>query len=139
MPATRIDVMVVDKQSTRATARHRGCRNGCTKEATVQVQTRDGASTSLASEEHMPVHKMAISISSAPRSSLKPEASAEYLSKGFTGRINLSSAGGGVEVENVRPLGPDTFEVGTVSGISSLTTLATQRSWLRQERYSDYD
>ena len=37
--------------------------------------------------------------------------------KDSTGRINLSSAGGGVEVNNVRPSADDdTFEVGTVSG-----------------------
>jgi DUF4097 and DUF4098 domain-containing protein YvlB len=118
-PATRIDVMVVDKQT------HKGdCQAiadvemDVPKEATVQVQTRDG---------DIYITGVAGAYAGSQNGDINIERASKFVEAGSvggsisladsTGRINLSSAGGGVEVNNVRPLGPeDTFEVGTVSG-----------------------
>ena len=48
--------------------------------------------------------------------------------KDSSGRVNLSSAGGGVEAANVRAAGPDdTFEVGTVSGDIRLSRISSPK------------
>lgn len=121
-PASRVDVMVVDK-SFEGTAK-RDCQAFADVEmevpsaATVQVQTRDGDIRILG---------VAVAYAGSQNGDIKIERATKLIEAGSvggsiylkdsSGRVNLSSAGGGVEVVNVKPSNDDdTFEVGTVSG-----------------------
>jgi DUF4097 and DUF4098 domain-containing protein YvlB len=118
-PPTRIDVMVLDKQTPRGDCQaFADVELDVPKEATIQVQTRDGA---------IYIVGVAGAYAGSQNGDIEIERASKFVEAGSvggsislkdsTGRINLSSAGGGVEVNNVRPLTPDdTFEVGTVSG-----------------------
>jgi DUF4097 and DUF4098 domain-containing protein YvlB len=132
-PASRVDVMVLDKNS-RANPQL-DCQGIADVDmdvpagSTVQVQTRDGdisivgiAGAYAGSQngdiviEH--VTKLVEAGSVGGSISLKES----------SGRVNLSSAGGGVEVTNVRAAdADDTFEVGTVSGDIQLEGIRSPR------------
>ena len=118
-PAMRIDVMVVDKQTPKGDCQAvADVEMDVPKEATVQVQTRDGdIYITGVGGAYAGSQNGDINIERASKFVEAGSVGGSISLKDSTGRINLSSAGGGVEVENVRPLGPeDTFEVGTVSG-----------------------
>jgi hypothetical protein len=122
-PATRVDVMVLDKTAT--TTRPRlDCQALASVEmevpsgATVQVQTRDG---------DIMIAGVAAAYAGSQNGDITIERTAKLVEAGSvggsialrnsSGRVNLSSAGGGIEVINVRSAtDDDTFEVGTVSG-----------------------
>lgn len=121
-PAARVDVMVLDKRSA-ATPRL-DCQALASVEmevpagATVQVQTRDGDITiSGVAGAYAGSQNGDISIERATKLVEAGSVGGSIVLKDSSGRVNLSSAGGGVEAINVRPGGPeDTFEVGTVTG-----------------------
>jgi hypothetical protein len=88
------------------------------KEATVQLQTRDGdiyiygVGGAFAGSQNGD-----ITIERASKFVEAGSVGGSILLKDSSGRVNLSSAGGGVEAHNVKPISSeDTFEVGTVSG-----------------------
>lgn len=121
-PATRIDVMVLESTSrinTRA-----DCQALADVEmevpvsATVQVQTRDGdISISGVSSAYAGSQNGNIQIARATRVVEAGSIGGSISLKDSSGRINLSSAGGIIEVANVKPSSTDdTLEVGTVSG-----------------------
>ena len=121
-PATRIDVMVLDKSAV--SNPKLDCQALADVEmdvpagATVQVQTRDGNITiSGVSGAYAGSQNGDITIERATKLDEAGSVGGSIYLRDSTGRINLSSAGGGVEVVNVRPATEeDTFEVGTVSG-----------------------
>jgi putative adhesin len=121
-PASRIDVMVLDKMS-RADPKL-DCQAIADVEmyvpsgATVQVQTRDG---------DIDISGVAGAFAGSQNGDITIQGTTKLVEAGSvggsislrdsSGRINLSSAGGGVEVTNIRAQGPeDMLEVGTVSG-----------------------
>lgn len=118
-PATRIDVMVLDQQGPRGDCHAiADVEMDVPKEATVQVQTRDGdifitgVGGAFAGSQNGD-----ITIERATKFVEAGSVGGSIFLKDSTGRINLSSAGGGVEAVNVKPVAADdTFEVGTVSG-----------------------
>jgi hypothetical protein len=119
VPPTRIDVMVLDKESAKGDCQaFADVEMDVPKEATVQVQTRDG---------DIYITGVAGAYAGSQNGDIMIERASKFVEAGSvggsislkdsSGRINLSSAGGGVEVDNVRPLtSEDVFEVGTVSG-----------------------
>ena len=118
-PPTRIDVMVFDKHTPKGDCQaFADVELDVPKDATVQVQTRDGGIliTGVAGA-YAGSQNGDITIERASRLVEAGSVGGSISLKDSTGRINLSSAGGGVEVDNVRPVTPDdTIEVGTVSG-----------------------
>lgn len=132
-PAHRVDVMVLDKMSA---ANPRGdCRAIASVEmdvptgATVQVQTRDGDIT---------IAGVAGAYAGSQNGDIEIERVAKLVEAGSlggsiflkdsSGRVHLSSAGGVVEVMNVRPVTvEDTFEVGTVSGDIQLNRVSNPK------------
>jgi len=117
--SSRVDVMVFDRMRTKG-----DCQASANVEmevpqgATVQVQTRDG---------DIFIYGVAGAYAGSQNGDIMIERAGKFVEAGSvggsislkdsTGRVNLNSAGGGVEVDNVRPLSvDDTFEVGTVSG-----------------------
>jgi len=121
-PATRIDVMVLDK--TRVMRPRLDCQALASIEmevpsgATVQVQTRDG---------DIMIAGVAGAYAGSQNGDIMIERATKLVEAGSvggsislrdsSGRVFLNSAGGGVEAINVRPAtSDDTFEVGTVSG-----------------------
>jgi hypothetical protein len=121
-PASRVDVMVFD-QTTPMRPRL-DCQALASVEmevpsdAIVQVQTRDGDIT---------IGGVAGAYAGSQNGDIAIERITKLVEAGSvggsislrdsSGRINLSSAGGGVEAINVRPAtADDTFEAGTVSG-----------------------
>jgi hypothetical protein len=116
---TRIDVMVIDKQNQRGDCQAiADVEMDVPKEATVQLQTRDGdiyiygVGGAFAGSQNGD-----ITIERASRFVEAGSVGGSILLKDSSGRVNLSSAGGGVEAYNVKPVSlDDTFEVGTVSG-----------------------
>lgn len=132
-PASRIDVMVLDKGS------RKNLKLDCQAladvemevpaEATVQVQTRDGdiriigvAATYAGSQNGD------IAIERATKLVEAGSVGGSISLKDSSGRVNLSSAGGGIEVINVRPAtAEDTFEVGTVSGDIQLDRVSSPK------------
>jgi hypothetical protein len=118
-PASRIDVMVFDEPTSRHDCQARAdVELEVPKGATVQVQTRSG---------DIHIAGVAAAYAGSQNGDIRIERASRLVEAGSvggsiflrdsTGRINLSSAGGGVEVTNVHPNGPeDSFEVGTVSG-----------------------
>jgi hypothetical protein len=121
-PATRIDVMVLDKTDPAGTKGD--CQALANVEmdvpqgATVQVQTRDGNISIVGvAAAYAGSQNGDIEIKHAQRLVEAGSVGGSISLKDSSGRINLSSAGGGVEAINVRATGPeDSFEVGTVSG-----------------------
>ena len=132
-PATRVDVMVTAKGP--APNPRRDCQALANVEmevpsgATVQVQTRDG-------------DIMIAGVAGAYAGSQNGDIAIEHVTKlveagsvggsitlrDSSGRVNLSSAGGGVEVFNVRAATEeDTFEVGTVSGDIQLDRVSSPK------------
>jgi hypothetical protein len=118
-PATRIDVMVIDQQKPKMDCQAvADVEMDVPKEATVQVQTRDGdIYITGVGGAYAGSQNGDINIERASKFVEAGSVGGSIFLKDSAGRVNLSSAGGGVEVENVRSVTPDdTFEVGTVSG-----------------------
>jgi hypothetical protein len=121
-PAWRIDVMVSDS-SPRANAKL-DCQALADVDmsvpvgATVQVQTRDGdISIAGVSAAYAGSQNGNIMIERVAKIIEAGSVGGSISLKDSSGRVNLSSAGGIVEVANVKPSSSeDTFEVGTVSG-----------------------
>jgi len=132
-PATRIDVIVLDK-STLGNPRL-DCQAVADVEmdvpagATVQVQTRDGDITIAGvAGAYAGSQNGDITIERAAKLVEAGSVGGSILLKDSSGRVNLSSAGGGVEVVNVRAAtDDDTFEVGTVSGDIHLERVSTPK------------
>ena len=127
VPASRIDVMVLDTTATsRISARVPtvDCQALADVEmdapvgATVQVQTRDGdISITGVSAAYAGSQNGNIEIARATKIVEAGSIGGSITLRDSSGRINLSSAGGIVEVVNVKPsTNDDTLEVGTVSG-----------------------
>ena len=130
-PATRVDVMLIGK-GTASHPRH-DCQALANVEmevpagAIVQVQTRDG---------DIFIAGVAGAYAGSQNGDIAIERVAKLVEAGSvggsitlrdsSGRVNLNSAGGGVEVFNVRAATEDdTFEVGTVSGDIQLDRVST--------------
>jgi DUF4097 and DUF4098 domain-containing protein YvlB len=129
-PAARVDVMVKDKTTT---VRSRlDCQAVASVEmevpvgATVQVQTRDG---------DIMIAGVAAAYAGSQNGDINIERVTKLVEAGSvggsialrdsSGRVNLSSAGGGIEVVNVQSAeDEDTIEVGTVSGDIQLEQVA---------------
>ena len=120
--ATRVDVMVFNKKvlgnpklDCQAIA---DVEMDVPASATVQVQTRDGDITiSGVAGAYAGSQNGDITIERATKIVEAGSVGGSIFLKESSGRVSLSSAGGGVEVVNVRPAtSEDTFEVGTVSG-----------------------
>lgn len=132
-PATRVDVMVLDKNS-RVEPR-RDCQAIAEVDmhvpagATVQVQTRDGDIRIVGvAAAYAGSQNGDIIIERATRLVEAGSVGGSISLKNSSGRVNLSSAGGGVAVTNVKAGGPDdTFEVGTVSGDIELDDIANPK------------
>lgn len=132
-PATRVDVMVLDRN---AVANPRlDCQAFADVEmdvpagATVQIQTRDGDITIAGvSGAFAGSQNGDITIERATRFVEAGSVGGSIYLRNSSGRISLSSAGGEVQVVNVRPAtGEDTFEVGTVSGDIQLDRVSNPR------------
>ena len=121
-PATRVDVMVMDKSDK--TGKKGDCQAVADVAvevphgATVQVQTRDGdihivgVAAAYAGSQNGD-----ISIEGATRLVEAGSVGGSIFLRDSAGRVNLSSAGGAVEAANVKGTSTDdTFEVATVSG-----------------------
>jgi DUF4097 and DUF4098 domain-containing protein YvlB len=121
-PATRVDVMVM--QTAGMGNKTLDCQAFADVEmevpsgATVQVQTRDGdISISGVAAAYAGSQNGDITIVRASKLVEAGSVGGSIFLKDSSGRVNLSSAGGGVEAVNIRPVTPeDAFEVGTVSG-----------------------
>lgn len=132
-PATRVDVMVLDKTS-RVNPKL-DCQAIADVEmdvpfgSTVQAQTRDGdINISGVAGAYAGSQNGDITIEGAKKLVEAGSVGGSISLKDSSGRINLSSAGGGIEVINVRAESPDdTFEVGTVSGDIQLEGITTPR------------
>lgn len=132
-PANRVDVMVLDR--TAAANPRRDCQALASVEmevpagATVQVQTRDG---------DIMIAGVAAAYAGSQNGDIEIERVTKLVEAGSlggsiylkdsSGRVNLSSAGGVVEVTNVRPAtDEDMLEVGTVSGDIQLSRVSTPK------------
>ena len=121
-PASRVDVMVLDK--TMAPRPRLDCQALASVEmevpsgATVQVQTRDGDITIAGiAAAYAGSQNGDITIERATRLVEAGSVGGSISLRDSSGRVFLNSAGGVIEVINVRPAtADDTFEVGTVSG-----------------------
>ncbi len=133
-PATRIDVMVLEK-TMRVLPARRDCQAVADVEmevpagATVQVQTRDGdINIAGVAAAYAGSQNGDITIERATRLVEAGSVGGSISLKDSSGRVNLSSAGGGVEVINVRAASvEDTFEVGTVSGDIQLVRVSNPK------------
>src|SRR5688500_1085673 len=98
-------------------------------EATVQVQTRDrNITSSVVAGAYAVPQSGDITIERASKLVEAGSVGGSIWLKVSSGRVNLSSAGGGVEVVNVRPANEDdTFEVGTVSGDIQLDRVSSRK------------
>jgi len=132
-PATRIDVMVMQRAGV--TNARLDCQAVADVEmdvpagATVQVQTRDGdISIAGVAAAYAGSQNGDITIERAAKLIEAGSVGGSIFLKDSSGRVNLSSAGGGVEAVNVRPVTPeDTFEVGTVSGDIQLDRVSNSK------------
>ena len=132
-PANRVDVMVFDK--TNVANPRLDCQAVASVEmdvpagATVQVQTRDG---------DIMINGIAGAYAGSQNGDIEIERITKLVEAGSlggslflkdsSGRVNLSSVGGVVEVTNVRPAtDEDTLEVGTVSGDIQLNRVSNLR------------
>jgi len=121
-PPTRVDVMLMQRPGVRNATLD--CQAFADVEmevpagATVQVQTRDGdISISGVAAAYAGSQNGDITIERATKLVEAGSVGGSIILKDSSGRVNLSSAGGGVEAVNIRAVTPeDTFEVGTVSG-----------------------
>lgn len=129
-PATRVDVMVVVKHGPKGDCQSLAdVEMDVPKDATVQVQTRDG---------DIYITGVAGAYAGSQNGDIVIERASKFVEAGVvggsislkdsSGRINLSSAGGGVDVHNVRPVNPDdALDVGTVSGDIQLEHVTNQK------------
>ncbi|HVI72371.1 MAG TPA: DUF4097 family beta strand repeat-containing protein, partial [Pyrinomonadaceae bacterium] len=132
-PATRVDVMVMQRPGVRNATLD--CQAFADVEmevpagATVQVQTRDGdISISGVAAAYAGSQNGDITIERATKLVEAGSVGGSIILKDSSGRVNLSSAGGGVEAVNIRAVTPeDTFEVGTVSGDIQLNRVSTPK------------
>ena len=132
-PATRVDVMVLDKSTS--TRPRLDCQALASVEmevpagATVQVQTRDGDITIAGvAGAYAGSQNGDINIERVTKLVEAGSVGGSIFLKDSSGRVQLSSAGGGVEVINVKPAtDEDTFEVGTVSGDIQLTRVSSSK------------
>jgi hypothetical protein len=132
-PATRIDVMLLDKHP--GADPRMDCQAIADVEmdvptgATVQVQTRDGdIAIAGVSAAYAGSQNGDITIERATKLVEAGSVGGSIFLKDSSGRVNLSSAGGGVEVVNVRSASvEDTFEVGTVSGDIQLERVSNSK------------
>lgn len=132
-PAMRVDVMVLDRSGV-ANPRL-DCQALASVEmdvpagATVQVQTRDGDITIAGvAGAYAGSQNGDIMIERATKLVEAGSVGGSIYLKDSSGRVSLSSAGGVVEVMNVRPSdGEDTFEVGTVSGDIQLSRVSNPK------------
>ena len=132
-PAARVDVMVLDK-ATGANPKL-DCQALASVEmdvpagSTVQVQTRDG---------DIMIAGVAAAYAGSQNGDIEVERVTKLVEAGSlggsiflkdsSGRVNLSSASGGLEVVNVRAVtDDDTFEVGTVSGDIQLNRVSNPK------------
>lgn len=131
-PATRVDVMLIEK-GTAAHRRH-DCQTLANVEmevpvgAIVQVQTRDGDIfiTGVAGA-YAGSQNGDIAIERVTKLVEAGSVGGSIRLRDSSGRVNLNSAGGGVEVFNVNAAtADDTFEVGTVSGDIQLDRVSTR-------------
>ena len=121
-PPARIDVMILDK--TDPTGQKGDCQAlanvelDVPKGATVQVQTRDGDISIVGvAAAYAGSQNGDIAIVHVARLVEAGSVGGSISLKDSSGRISLSSAGGGVEAANICPANSaDSFEVGTVSG-----------------------
>lgn len=120
-PATRVDVMLLEKSAPNL---KRDCQALANVEmevpsgAIVQVQTRDGdISIAGVAGAYAGSQNGDIAIERVTKMVEAGSVGGSITLRDSSGRVNLNSAGGGVEVFNVRAASEeDTFEVGTVSG-----------------------
>ena len=132
-PASRIDVMVLDKNA-RANPKL-DCQGIADVDmdvpagSTVQVQTRDGDISIVGiAGAYAGSQNGDITIERVTKLVEAGSVGGSIWLKNSSGRVNLSSAGGGVEVTNVRAAdADDTFEVGTVSGDIQLERIASPK------------
>jgi len=132
-PAGRIDVMVWDRSA--AANPRLDCQAVASVEmdvpagATVQVQTRDGDITITGvAEAYAGSQNGDIMIERATKLVEAGSLGGSIYLKDSSGRVSLNSAGGVVEVMNVRPSDDeDTFEVGTVSGDIQLSRVSNPK------------
>jgi hypothetical protein len=130
-PANRIDVMV----TTTAYKSKGDCQALADVEldvpvgATVQLQTRDGDITITGvAAAYAGSQNGDITIIKATKLVEAGSVGGSIILKDSSGRVNLSSAGGGVEVANLKPSLPDdVLEVGTVSGDINLERVSTAK------------
>ena len=130
VPATRVDVMVVVNHGPKGDCQSvADVEMDVPKDATVQVQTRDGdIYISGVAGAYAGSQNGDISIERATKFVEAGVVGGSISLKDSTGRINLSSAGGGVDVHNVRPLSPDdSIDVGTVSGDIQIDHVTNQK------------
>ena len=121
VPATRIDVMVLDKSNPNNKSDCQALADvdvDVPLNATVQVQTRDG---------DIQIVGVAAAYAGSQNGDITIEKASKLVEAGSvggsislrdsSGRVTLNSAGGGVEIANLRPASAeDTLEIGTVSG-----------------------
>ncbi|HEY3582174.1 MAG TPA: DUF4097 family beta strand repeat-containing protein [Pyrinomonadaceae bacterium] len=132
-PATRVDVMVLDKTS-RANPKL-DCQAIADVDmdvpagSTVQAQTRDGDINIIGvAGAYAGSQNGDITIERVTKLVEAGSVGGSISLKDSSGRVNLNSAGGGVEAFNVRAASPeDTFEVGTVSGDIQLERVGSSR------------
>jgi len=118
-PPSRVDVMLMNKQRPKADCQaFADVEMDVPKDATVQVQTRDGdISVTGVAGVYAGSQNGDITIEGATKFVEAGSVGGSIVLRNSTGRINLSSAGGGVEASGVRSVNSDdVFEVGTVSG-----------------------
>jgi hypothetical protein len=132
-PASRVDVMVMDR--TAAASPRLDCQALASVEmdvpagATVQVQTRDGDITITGvAGAYAGSQNGDIVIERVTKLVEAGSVGGSIFLKDSSGRVSLSSAGGIVEVVNVRPAtDEDTLEVGTVSGDIQLNRISNPK------------
>jgi hypothetical protein len=132
-PASRVDVMVLDRKSR--VDPKRDCQAVAEVEmqvpagSTVQVQTRDGDITIIGvAAAYAGSQNGDIMIERATKLVEAGTVGGSISLKDSRGRVNLNSAGGGVEAVNVTAANPDdTFEVGTVIGDIQLDRISNPR------------
>ena len=132
-PASRVDVMVLDRSA--AANPRLDCQALASVEmdvpasAIVQVQTRDGDITiSGVAGAYAGSQNGDIAIDHITKMVEAGSLGGSIFLKDSSGRVNLSSAGGIIEVVNVRPsMEEDTLEVGTVSGDIQLNRISNPK------------
>jgi Putative adhesin len=132
-PATRVDVMLTDKGSPPNPKRDCQALANVEMEvpagATVQAQTRDGdIMISGVAGAYAGSQNGDIAIERVTKLVEAGSVGGSITLRDSSGRVNLSSAGGGVEVFNVRAATEeDTLEVGTVSGDIQLDRISSPK------------